>query len=73
MFVYIFVYLLECSLKYWNQDRRKAELRIKNVGTAVANWRFVPKNSDVQLSEPWIHLEPNLGMVAPGEVCGCAG
>ena len=50
------------------QDRRQADLYIKNVGSSIANWRFVPKNTDVQLSEPWIHLEPNMGMVAPGEV-----
>ncbi|CAE7326970.1 Ocrl, partial [Symbiodinium microadriaticum] len=50
------------------QDRRRADLYIKNVGSAIANWRFVSKNCDMKLSEPWIHLEPHLGMVAPGEV-----
>lgn len=61
------------DLKYSSvrfQERKYSVFFITNIGSAesLVNWRFVPKGDDVHLSEPWIHVEPSLGMISPGEV-----
>lgn len=35
---------------------------------AGVSWRFIPKNNDVLLSKQWIHIEPVMGIISPGEV-----
>lgn len=41
---------------------------LRNTGIAGVSWRFIPKNDDVLLSKQWIHIEPVMGIISPGEV-----
>ena len=42
-------------------------IRIKNVGTSIAHWRFVPKLEEKWPCKKWISIDPTLGMLLPGE------
>lgn len=44
-------------------------MRLKNSGSVLAEWLFVPKNNDDFICASWIHLFPTGGVLAPGEEC----
>ncbi len=48
-------------------------LEIKNVGSAIAHWRFVPKIDELQVSATWCSVTPTLGMLSPDEVLRMCG
>ena len=33
----------------------------------IAHWRFTPKFEETALSKHWLHIEPQYGMLIPGE------
>lgn len=40
---------------------------LRNIGTVMAEWTFVPKNDELCVSKPWLKFEPEEGILAPGE------
>jgi hypothetical protein len=38
-----------------------------NTGTVMAEWVFVPKNTELLISKPWLKFVPEDGILAPGE------
>jgi hypothetical protein len=42
-------------------------IRIKNIGTSIAHWRFVPKLEEKWPCKKWITIDQTLGMLLPGE------
>ncbi|KZV85961.1 DNase I-like protein [Exidia glandulosa HHB12029] len=42
-------------------------LRVKNVGKAPCGFRFVPPTEDSAVCEKWLRIEPQWGIILPGE------
>ena len=40
-----------------------------NTGTVMAEWQFVPKNDEAEVSKPWLRCVPTDGILAPDESC----
>jgi hypothetical protein len=43
-------------------------MTLRNSGSSIAHWRFVPKMEELWVCKRWLSLEPTLGMLLPGEV-----
>jgi inositol polyphosphate 5-phosphatase INPP5B/F len=42
-------------------------IQISNIGSVVAQYRFVPKPDEVGICKPWLKVSPMFGMIIPGE------
>ena len=42
-------------------------MTLKNTGTSIAHWRFVPKLEEARPCKRWMSFAPSLGMLLPGE------
>jgi phosphatidylinositol-bisphosphatase len=42
-------------------------LKVKNIGTVVAEYVFVPKPSEDAPSQPWLRISSSTGLIIPGE------
>ena len=40
---------------------------MKNTGTVMCEWMFVPKNDELLVCKPWLRLTPREGILAPDE------
>ena len=49
------------------QEPKSVKITIKNTGTSIAHWRFVPKLEEKWPCKRWMSFEPALGMLLPGE------
>eukprot|EP00601_Ochromonadales_sp_CCMP2298_P007240 CAMPEP_0173198448 /NCGR_PEP_ID=MMETSP1141-20130122/16691_1 /TAXON_ID=483371 /ORGANISM="non described non described, Strain CCMP2298" /LENGTH=254 /DNA_ID=CAMNT_0014123239 /DNA_START=218 /DNA_END=982 /DNA_ORIENTATION=- len=43
------------------------EISVTNTSAVRAEWGFVPKNDETEVSPPWLRLSPPQGILAPGE------
>ncbi|KAJ3431209.1 hypothetical protein M0812_02885 [Anaeramoeba flamelloides] len=44
---------------------KKGSFTLKNKGSGLVQFRFMPKNNTGQISEPWIRVTPSRGMINP--------
>lgn len=42
-------------------------IKLKNTGTVMCEWQFVPKNDEITVCKSWLKLFPMDGILAPGE------
>lgn len=42
-------------------------MTLKNTGSSIAHWRFVPKLEESRACKRWMSFAPSLGMLLPGE------
>ncbi len=40
---------------------------LRNIGSVMAEWQFVPKNDELLVCKSWVRLSPQDGILAPGE------
>lgn len=40
---------------------------VENTGKVLCRWKFIPKLSDTKPYKEWLHVQPNMGMLMPGE------
>jgi phosphatidylinositol-bisphosphatase len=48
-------------------EKYSTSVKIRNSGTAIAHWHFVPKLEDKKVSKRFVKFSPVLGMLLPGE------
>ena len=44
-------------------------MQLRNTGTVMAEWSFVPKNDNIEVSKSWLKFSPMEGILAPDETC----
>jgi phosphatidylinositol-bisphosphatase len=49
------------------QEPKTVKMTLKNTGSSIAHWRFVPKLEEQWPCKRWMSFEPGLGMLLPGE------
>jgi len=49
-------------------EERVERLMVANTGQVPAQFRFIPKLNDEEVSKPWLRLNPKSGIVLPGDV-----
>ena len=42
-------------------------MQVRNTGTVMAEWGFVPKNDQIEVSKSWLKFSPTDGILAPEE------
>jgi phosphatidylinositol-bisphosphatase len=40
---------------------------LENTGKVLCRWKFIPKLNDTKPYKEWLHIQPNMGMLMPGE------
>ncbi len=50
------------------QEKFKSKIELRNTGSVMAEWQFVPKNDELLVCKSWVKLSPLDGILAPGEV-----
>jgi phosphatidylinositol-bisphosphatase len=40
---------------------------LENTGKVLCRWKFIPKWNDTKPYKEWLHIQPNMGMLMPGE------
>lgn len=40
---------------------------LENTGKVLCRWKFIPKLNDTKPYKDWLHIQPNMGMLMPGE------
>lgn len=53
---------------YDEQKMYRAVMHVRNTGTVMAEWAFVPKHDSV-VSKSWLKFSPMDGILAPDEQC----
>ena len=49
------------------QRKYVAVIKLKNTGTVMTEWAFVPKNDEPLVCKPWLKIFPRDGILAPDE------
>lgn len=69
-FIDFFLIMLFLALSYsffTHQEPKTVTMTLKNTGTSIAHWRFVPKLEETRACKRWMSFSPALGMLLPGE------
>ncbi|GBG34153.1 Inositol polyphosphate 5-phosphatase, putative [Hondaea fermentalgiana] len=55
----------EGGLRY--MERREETILLANTCNVPVTWRFVPNMEDLAICKPWLRLDPDFGLIPPGE------